>query len=173
MSRYHTLLSLLATVSASEAEAAQPASACQAAEHRQFDFWLGEWTVTGGPDGSTPQGRNTIARASSGCALLEHWRSTRGTEGMSLNAWDATRKEWTQFWIGGDGTLLHLRGGLVGEAMVMQGELPKADGGTQRQRITWTPKPDGSVEQRWEVSDDDGGTWSISFLGYYRRAAES
>ena len=26
-----------------------PPPACETPEHRQFDFWLGEWEVTGGP----------------------------------------------------------------------------------------------------------------------------
>lgn len=177
MSTFHKLLGLLPLLSSNgvQAEPAQapvaPPPACSSAEHHQFDFWLGEWTVTGGQDGQTPQGENSIRRVSSGCALLEHWRSARGGEGMSLNAYDGNRREWTQFWIGADGVILHLRGGLVDGAMLMQGELPAANGGVQRQRIRWTPKDDGSVEQRWDVSDDDGKTWTVSFLGLYRRTA--
>ena len=53
--------------------------------------------------------------------------------------------------------------------MLMHGELPSANGGIQKQKISWTPKEDGSVIQRWETSDDDGKTWAISFLGVYRK----
>ncbi len=172
------LLATLALLASPFAQAQQapaaavktPPSACAGSEHHQFDFWIGDWIVSGGPDGKTHQGNNTIKRVSSGCALLEHWRNPSGGEGMSLNAYDAGKREWTQFWIGADGVILRLHGGLQGGAMVMRGELPKAGGGgVQLQRITWTPKDDGSVEQRWDVSDDDGKSWSVSFLGIYRR----
>ena len=53
--------------------------------------------------------------------------------------------------------------------MVMTGELPNPQGGTQLQRITWTPRTDGSVVQQWDTSDDGGTTWTTSLRGNYRR----
>jgi hypothetical protein len=147
-----------------------PPPACESAAHRQFDFWLGEWIVSR-PDTGAEVGRSTITAVSAGCALHEHWRGGSGYTGQSLNAYDARRQAWTQFWIGGDGVVLRLEGGLQDGAMVLAGDLPKASGeGLQRQRITWTPAEDGSVTQHWQVSDDDGATWTTSFLGLYRRA---
>lgn len=148
-------------------------AACDAPEHRQFDFWIGEWDVVGGvgsPMEGKRQGHNTIARAAAGCALTEHWRGASGLEGHSLNAWDATASRWRQFWVGGDGLVLRLEGGLQDRSMLMHGELPTAGGKRQRQRIRWTPQPDGSVVQRWDTSDDDGASWQASFVGHYRRA---
>jgi len=142
--------------------------ACSAAEHRQFDFWVGDWIVTR-PDTGAVLGRNTISHASGNCLLREHWRGGSGFEGHSLNAYDRNRGRWFQVWVGADGTVLRLEGGPGDGAMVLAGELAK-DGGVQRQRITWTPAPDGSVTQHWQVSDDDGGSWTTSFLGIYRRA---
>lgn len=52
--------------------------------------------------------------------------------------------------------------------MAMEGTLPKGSG-VQRHRVVWTPKPDGSVVQLWDTSDDDGKTWQVSFMGVYRR----
>lgn len=142
---------------------------CSAGEYRQFDFWLGEWTVMGGPKGDQWQGHNRIERSEDGCRIIEHWSGASGFKGMSLNSWDAHYKVWRQFWVGGDGVVLRLEGGLQDGAMVMQGELPGANGGIQKQKISWTPREDGSVIQRWETSDDDGKTWAISFLGVYRK----
>ena len=143
--------------------------ACTAGEHRQFDFWLGRWTVHGGPDGKTLQGSSRIERSDNGCWITEHWHSARGSDGTSLNAWDAQYGVWRQFWTGADGVVLRLEGGLRDGAMDMRGELPKAGGGTQLQRIRWTPQADGSVTQQWETSDDAGRSWQVSFLGVYRR----
>ena len=143
---------------------------CEGAEHRQFDFWLGEWDVHG-EDGQL-LGTNRIERSGNGCWLVEHWRGVSGNHGTSTNAWDAQYRVWRQFWVGGDGVVLRLEGAREGEAMVMRGELPDAKGGIQHQRITWTPQADGSVVQQWDTSDDAGASWQTSFRGSYRRRGD-
>ena len=165
-------LGLLATVTPPAPSTPPPPPACTASEHRQFDFWVGDWVVQH-PQTGAEQGRNSITRESGGCALHEHWRGGRGFEGHSLNAYDRQRGKWMQVWVGADGTVLRLEGGLRKGAMVLEGEQPRADGGIQRQRITWTPAADGSVSQHWQVSDDGGSSWSTSFLGIYRRAGQA
>ena len=166
------VLALLLGGSNMATHAAPPAlMRCEAEEHRQFDFWLGEWDVYGGPKGDTLVGTNRIERSENGCWLIEHWRGASGNHGTSTNAWDVQFKRWRQFWVGGDGVVLRLEGGRLGQAMVMIGDLPDGKGGTQRQRITWTPQPDGAVIQQWDTSDDDGGSWQASFRGIYRKRA--
>lgn len=152
--------------------ATPPAPTCTDPAYRDFDFWLGEWIVHGGPGGDQLQGRNRILRSDNGCWLSEHWTSATGRKGTSLNAWDAGHGVWRQFWVGADGVVLRLQGGRRDGAMVMEGVLPRAGGGAQQQRITWTPADDGSVSQRWETSDDAGDSWQVAFLGVYRRAQE-
>lgn len=150
-----------------------PPPACEAPAYRQFDFWLGAWEVTGGPKLDTVVGHSLIAAVSTGCALREDWTAASGRDGHSLNVYDAATQRWTQFWIGSDGVLLRLEGGLRADgAMAMEGTLPKPGGGTQRQRIVWTPRADGSVEQRWDTSDDAGASWQVAFVGLYRRATD-
>lgn len=163
------LLSAVIGIVANSAQGQTPPPTCDAPEHRQFDFWLGEWEVDGGLDGKTPVGKSTITRVAKGCAMHENWRSTGGGDGQSLNVFDAVSKQWMQFWIGADGVILRLSGGIKNGAMVLDGSLPMPSGKTQLQRITWTPMPDGRVSQRWETSDDTGKSWQVSFIGYYRR----
>ncbi|NOT88086.1 MAG: DUF1579 family protein [Lysobacter sp.] len=151
---------------------AAPPPACEAPEYRQFDFWLGAWEVDDGLQNGRVAGQNTITRVASGCALREHWVNAGGKDGHSLNAYDREAQRWTQFWIGSDGVVLRLSGGLRDDgAMAMEGTLPDGKGGAQRQRIVWTPNADGSVVQRWDTSDDDGGSWRNAFVGVYRRKA--
>jgi hypothetical protein len=161
-------LVFLTLLLAGAGQAVAAPGACTAVEHRAFDFWLGEWTVTR-PDTGAEVGRSTITRVASGCAVAEHWRSASGGEGRSLNAYDRQLAAWTQFWVGADGGVLRLVGGLRDGRMVLDGELPTAPGRVQLQRITWTPHEDGQVTQRWETSDDAGKTWNVSFVGSYRR----
>jgi hypothetical protein len=143
--------------------------ACTAVEHRQFDFWVGEWIVTR-PDTGAELGRSTISLGAGDCLVHENWRGASGYTGQSLNAWDARQARWVQHWVGSDGGMLRLEGGLQDGAMVLVGELPKTDGGRTLQRITWTPGADGSVIQHWQTSGDEGVTWTTSFLGLYRKA---
>lgn len=147
------------------AQTAPPA--CAAAEHRQFDFWVGRWTVT--DSAGQTVGENEITRIAGGCGVQESWRGTNGTVGTSLNAYDAVARRWMQVWVGSRGVILHLSGGLEGGSMVMTGERDSPRGHLH-DRVAWTPLPDGTVRQRWETSADGGRTWTVAFLGTYRRA---
>jgi len=155
-----------AFVVASFAASAMAANACEAPEHRAFDFWLGEWQVHT-PDGKLA-GVNRITREYGGCVLHERYDTGRGYSGESLNIYDAGRKTWHQSWVDTSGTLLVLEGGLRNGNMVLEGKTVGTDAQTTRHRITWTPNADGSVRQLWE-STDAKGQWAIAFDGQYTR----
>ena len=143
------LLLLFFAVSAS-------AAPCDAPEHRQFDFWIGEWTVTN-PAGKTA-GTNRITRIAGGCALLEEWTGASGLSGKSLNIYDTSRKVWHQTWVDGSGLLLQIEGKFEGGSMRMS---------NSTSRITWTPLEGGAVRQLWEQTKDAGKTWTVAFDGKY------
>jgi hypothetical protein len=151
------------------ASAQQPARppACTGAEHKHFDFWVGEWNVFN-PQGQQI-GTNRISRISGGCALLEEWETPNGPGGKSMNFFDAADSKWHQVWVGGDGTVLRIAGSFTDGAMRLTGEDRKTPRGAVRDRITWTPQADGAVEQRWDISTDAGATWRTSFVGTYRK----
>jgi hypothetical protein len=149
------------------AQAAQ--QPCQRPEHRQFDFWLGEWEVTR-PDGRRA-GTNHIQSINAGCALREEWTGAGGSTGTSLNAFDASSGRWHQTWIGSDGILLMLDGGLRDTAMELSGATTDANGVRTLHRIRWTPlsATPATVRQRWESSTDGGKTWAVVFDGMYKK----
>lgn len=152
-----------ATEIAGEAPEPEP---CTAAEHRQFDFWLGEWSVTNVATGSS-SARNRITAIQGGCAILEEYESG-AYSGTSLNYYDAGDGRWHQSWIDNQGQPLRIHGGLEDGSMVLRSD-PGGENGTTIQRITWTPREDGSVRQHWEASGDGGAHWSTVFDGIYRR----
>ena len=160
------------TAAAAETATAAPAATtapCDRAQHRQFDFWLGQWEVSN-PAGQLA-GRSRIEAILGGCVLLENWDSPSGVSGKSFNIFNADSGHWEQFWVDNSGSRLHLRGGMHEGSMVLEGAQDKPDAATgivQRERITWTPHVDGSVRQHWETSTDDGKTWKTSFDGSYR-----
>src|SRR5215471_8644 len=93
--------------------------ACTGPEFHQFDFWIGDWTVTG-PKGRVV-GTNTIDRPLSSCVLQEHWIGARGSHGTSFNIYDAARKQWHQTWVDDQGTLLLLDGSFASGTMTLTG----------------------------------------------------
>ena len=142
---------------------------CQSAEHRQFDFWLGEWEVFR-PDGRRA-GTNRIASTMGGCALHESWTSADGAHGESFNAWEPNAGEWHQTWVDDSGLLLRLDGGVEDGAMVLRGEAPTwGREGIFLQEIRWAPRPGGEVQQTGRLSEDGGRTWTVLFDLTYRRA---
>jgi hypothetical protein len=58
---------------------------CTAQEHRQFDFWIGDWQVRD-PAGK-PVGENRIVALHGGCVLLESWSGAGGFTGSSVNGY--------------------------------------------------------------------------------------
>ena len=156
----------LAMNAAPTAAQLQTRPSCDAAGHRAFDFWIGEWTVAN-PRG-TVVGTSRIEAILDGCAIYESWTGSTGSHGHSLNIYDRASGRWHQTWVDNGGMLLKLEGGLEGNAMVLSGVLPGANG-VALQRITWTPNQDGTVRQHWESSDDEGETWGTLFDGLYRR----
>jgi hypothetical protein len=145
-----------------------PPAGCTAPEHRQFDFWLGDWVVRG-PAGRIV-GENRIVSLHKGCVLYESWTGAGAFTGSSLNVTDAATKKWHQTWVDVSGALLLLDGEFTDGRMVLAGRSPPdAQGNVALQRITWSPLADGRVRQLWETSADAGTTWTTAFDGYYSR----
>jgi hypothetical protein len=57
---------------------------CADAAHRQFDFWVGSWDVTG-PKGETIIGRSRVESRLGACVIHEHWFGGAGTIGESFH----------------------------------------------------------------------------------------
>ena len=138
-----------------------------------MDFWVGTWTVV------TAQGQqagtNRIEKILSGCAILEHWTGSGGSQGKSLFYYNPVTDAWKQVWITQNATA---QGGLKEKNLIekrddgglrFQGEIPLAGGGSYLDRTTLTPLPDGRVRQVIEWSTDDGATWNTAFDAFYVR----
>ena len=155
-----------------EADQTSAPEPCSSPEHRQFDFWIGEWEVEDAKTGEIA-GTNRIERILDGCVLRESWEGQSGLRGHSFNTWFEAGDRWHQTWVDNRGGLLELDGGLVGDSMVLEGSEPsrRDPSVTVRHRITWTPREDGTVRQHWQASKDGGETWDTVFDGLYRRRA--
>jgi hypothetical protein len=156
-----TLLPLI-PLSALSAPSVAAVSPCDAAEYRQFDFWVGSWRVE--VEGKTA-GHNEIAAQHNGCLLEERWTSANGGSGSSMNFYDPDQQLWRQIWVSG-GTLIELQGSLEDNSMRLTGTITYlADGRKLPFRGQWTPLLDGRVRQFFEEQRD--GSWQVWFEGFY------
>jgi hypothetical protein len=143
----------------------------KASGHRDFDFWLGNWTVASEP-GDTHYGNNRINSAEKGCLLLEHWTSANGGTGSSVNYYHPGENKWHQQWNDAGASIITISGGLQGKAMVMEGDIYYlAEKRSAAFRGSWTPLADGRVRQFFEEKDNEG-QWNTWFDGYYTREPE-
>lgn len=157
---------------------------CTAPEHRQFDFWVGEWDVVPNPatrpanapppaPGRKPA-TNVIRKAHKGCVVIENWDDGTGGTGQSFNIYDRVKQRWQQTWVDSNGGLHEYWGGLKDGSMVYIGEVPLPPAsrfaGRRTLRVTFTPMGPDRMRQFSESLGSDG-TWSANYdLIYTRRA---
>lgn len=141
---------------------------CCTEKHAEFDFWIGEWTVTN-PDGSAA-GTNRIVKIQDNCILQENWTSAKGNfTGTSNNFYNLKTKQWEQIWIDNQGQSLHLKGNRFGNQMILKtDEETDTNGNPFYHRVTWTYNEDGSVRQYWETITK-GTEITVAFDGLYKK----
>lgn len=140
------------------------AERCDSEQHRQFDFWVGQWRVEN-PSGEIV-GQNHIEHILDGCALRESWQGGRNYNGQSLNTWDPSSGQWRQFWTDNHDLTLHLSGGWQEDRMVLEGTRRDSEGRKVTDRISWMPLEGGVVRQQWEQAVDEAGFKTV-FDGRY------
>ncbi|HKN42231.1 MAG TPA: hypothetical protein VJV87_04970 [Sphingomicrobium sp.] len=168
-----TLALFLAQTAVPSLPSSPPPPACTGAEHGQFDFWVGEWTVT-------PTGKPNVVATSlieklyGGCAVRGNWIPAKGTPGGSLNSYVGGR--WHQTWVDAANSRVEFVGGLVNGKMILTGDWQDVNGPGKDAiiRMTYSKNADGSVRQHGEQSTDFGLTWSTSFdFTYHPKANPS
>jgi hypothetical protein len=153
---------------ATPAPQAPPSARCAAPEHRQFDFWAGDWDTFERDNPRTSVARMHANVILDGCAIHEVYEQDDGLVGQSFTAYDATRKVWNHTWVTNRGGLMVIEGKAQSEGLVLQGT---QRGGAEEKtvRLTWTVEPDGGVGERAESSADGGATWKPMFDMVFRR----
>jgi hypothetical protein len=161
---------LFVTLFVQQSPASQPStpSPCSSPEHRQFDFWIGEWDVAL-PDGQVA-GRNRIESVEGGCGLQENWTAAgpQASTGRSINAYSSGDRKWHQIWLGSGGLLMHLSGTFTGDTLLLEGNTTGRTGQTIQHRLSFTRRGDGTIRQFWQTSSD-GTSWQTAFEGIYTR----
>ena len=143
---------------------------CATAERHEFDFVLGNWLVRDGSGRAV--GTATIARAYGGCVLIETWLGAGSvTESLGIIGFQPESGRWHRDFLDPGGVVLSLAGQMEGPAMVMTGKEYRPEG-VRMHRLSWQPGKDGTVEELWQTSSDDGRSWQLRFRGVFHRIAE-
>ena len=174
----------LAALASAEAGAQTPpppaAPPCTAPEHRQMDFWVGEWDLEFDQAAGQPVGRarNTITRNEYGpCVIVERFVQPGGAAGggdylgTSYSMYDAQTRQWRQMWVDNAGTPFVLTGGPVnGEDHVFELVTTEPRGATNPviRRMIWQDATADSLVWRWQARQPDG-TWADSWVLRYKR----
>ena len=145
-----------------------------APEHRQFDFWIGEWSVTTAK-GGLPAGDSRIEIALGDCVIVENWTSKNSTyAGKSYNVYNAAEKRWEQFWVDNSAGMIHFIGSLKDGVMdFYTADLPQPDGTTLQRHLRFFPLGPDQVRQYSQGSTDHGKTWADEYDFIYTRKNKS
>jgi tetratricopeptide (TPR) repeat protein len=141
------------------------------AENRQFDFWVGEWSVVTA-DGASPAGDSKIELILGDCVVQENWTSagTAGYAGKSYNIYNPDLKRWEQFWNDNVGGMIHFYGGLKDGVMdYWTDEIPQKDGTKLKRHLQFIPSGADKVRQFSQGSTDGGKTWKVEYDFIYNR----
>ncbi len=175
---------LLLTKPVFGSESCDTLESCQIPEARQFDFWVGEWSVNNRflqADGSykdTSRSRAIITPILGGCAIMEQWIGIDGNtvNGFSVRAFDPVAKEWKLVlnWPGGGpqsfgiltGKFRHGRGEFFSRGTNAQG----------KETITMYSFSDGLPNSvRWDSghSTDGGQTYRTNWIMEFSRTRDA
>lgn len=147
---------------------AQTNCSCCETTYKQFDFWVGNWSVTD-TLGNTV-GENNISKIEDNCIIIEHWKGATGSNGTSMNYYDKTDATWNQVWVDNNGNVLKLKGVFSSGKMILKSDLiKKLDQKSFYNQITWSKNDDGSVTQLWETYNEENKLLKTLFTGIYRK----
>jgi hypothetical protein len=145
-----------------QAAPAPQSPSCASPEHRQFEFWAGDWDSYDVEDDKTPSAHVRVDAILGGCALHERYEGTNGFVGESFSIYDASRKLWHQSWVTNRGELLVIEGRFQDGRMTLEGASVGSDGKPTTVRGVW--KPENGLVREWaERSADGGKTWTKWF----------
>ena len=140
------------------------------AENRQFDFWLGEWSVTT-TQGAVPAGDSRIELILEDCVVQENWKSQNSPySGKSYNIYNQALKRWEQYWVDNTGGNIFFYGGLKdGVLDYWTDEIPQPSGPALKRHLQFIPMGPDRVRQFSRGSTDGGKTWNVEYDFTYTR----
>lgn len=138
--------------------------------YREFDFWVGDWTVT---SSGQSVGDSKIERLADGCIIMENYYQNDGYSGKSINFFDPVLKQWRQTWADSAGHMAEFAGEYHDNALWYMGHWHRYNGTKGVTRMTFFNLDADHVRQLGEETKDDGQTWNTTFDFLYTRKSNS
>lgn len=163
------LLVMPSAASAQDGESSPPA--CASEEHRQFDFWVGEWKLTWrGPDGEERTGTDLVDARYDDCVIYESFEEERagGLVGMSVSSYSAASGRWRQTWVDNAGNYLDFTGEYEGDKMALSRQGTRG-GDPVIWRMVWYNITPDDLDWVYQLSSDGGATWEVVWPIHYER----
>lgn len=137
--------------------------------HCLLDFWIGKWNVY--DTSGSIIGTNNIEKILNGCAVMENWKDTDGSEGKSLFYVDNFSNKWKQVWVtdianypfGQKEKELVSFGS---DSVIFMGRI-NYNGKIILDRTILSKENDGSVIQIIQLSRNNAESWKTVFKGIY------
>jgi hypothetical protein len=155
--------------------------ACSDADHRSFDFWIGDWDLSlrarrgvASEEWDEAKATNEIRTTYGGCVIEEHFRAEGPGEpwsGHSVSTF--TDHKWRQTWVDDQGSYMLFVGARTASAMILEGEPKERDGRKYRMRMTFDTITATSLTWKWQRTEDEGASWRDMMVIEYRRRSGS
>lgn len=149
--------------------ASGPGTCAASVENRQFDFWVGDWTIAA--PGASSSSISNVSLSLDHCLLVEKWNGGKGHSGENIFAYSADDKSWYGMFADNMGRAHVFTAGHVASGLAeFDGTNRGPNGETVLDKVKVVRIAPNKVEQTWEKSTDNGATWTTVFRGEYTRS---
>ncbi len=140
---------------------------CSSGEYRQFDYWLGNWSVS---NGGANTGTSKVELSLDQCLIVESWAGARNHVGKKIFAYSPEDHRWYGMFADNEGRVhVFSEGKVMAGSAEFQGPSRGPNGETVLNRMKIVRTGADRVEETWEKSSDSGVSWKEVYRGEYSR----
>lgn len=147
---------------------ADDAKPCASGEHRELDFWLGNWSVSAN---GASVGKSKVELALDQCLIVENWEGAKHHSGEKIFAYSPEDHGWYGMFADNEGRMhVFTEGKVMAGVAEFQGTSRGPNGETVLNRMKLARSGADKVEETWEKSSDHGASWNVVYRGVYSRS---
>jgi len=139
-----------------------------------FDFWEGKWEATWKEGENVGKGQNELTWIHGGKVLQENFEilkgQSKGFVGGSLSVFQPQTNTWRQAWADAQGGYYDFIGGFEEDKRIFKTRPKAVNGDVIVQRMVFHDIEKDAFTWDWEISQNGGETWNLSWRIFYTRA---